>query len=145
MEYCRSLQFQQDPNYRTCVNFFEHCMNRNNLDGRIMDFTWKQNRLSKDKEALKNSMLNVIRKKPKMQAQKEEQADAGDQGYGMTAKKEERGMIHDNLVQQSSVPDPTADATKRASAAANKQAANKMNRGSEFKKTAQQMIMNNNM
>lgn len=29
-----------------------------------MDFTWKQNRLSKDKEALKNSVLNVIRKKP---------------------------------------------------------------------------------
>ena len=40
-------------------------MNRHNFDGRIMDFTWKQNRLSKDKEALKNSMLNVIRKKPK--------------------------------------------------------------------------------
>ena len=30
-----------------------------------MDYTWKQNRLSKDKEALKNSMLDVIRKKPK--------------------------------------------------------------------------------
>lgn len=29
-----------------------------------MDYTWKQNRLSKDKEALKNSVLNVIRKKP---------------------------------------------------------------------------------
>jgi hypothetical protein len=30
-----------------------------------MDYTWKQNRLSKDKEALKNSVLNVIRKKAK--------------------------------------------------------------------------------
>lgn len=29
-----------------------------------MDYTWKQNRLSKDKEALKNSVMNVIRKKP---------------------------------------------------------------------------------
>ena len=29
-----------------------------------MDYTWKQNRLSKDKEALKTSVLNVIRKKP---------------------------------------------------------------------------------
>jgi hypothetical protein len=28
-----------------------------------MDYTWKQNRLSKDKEALKNSVMNVIRKK----------------------------------------------------------------------------------
>lgn len=30
----------------------------------MLDYTWKQNRLSKDKEALKNSVLNVIRKKP---------------------------------------------------------------------------------
>ena len=30
-----------------------------------MDYTWKQNRLSKDKEALKNS---VIRKKPAAKA-----------------------------------------------------------------------------
>ena len=62
----------------------------------------------------------------------------------MTAKKEERGMIVDSGLQQS-VPDPNADTTKRASAAATKQAANKMNRGSEFKKTAQQMIMKNNI
>ena len=40
-------------------------MKRNNLDPKVMDFTWKQNRLSKDKEALKNSMMDVIRKKPK--------------------------------------------------------------------------------
>jgi len=29
-----------------------------------MDYTWKQNRLSKDKESLKAQMLGVIRKKP---------------------------------------------------------------------------------
>lgn len=65
MEYCRSLKFEQDPNYRTCIGFFETCMQRHNFDARIFDYTWKQNRLSKDKEALKNSVLNVIRKKPK--------------------------------------------------------------------------------
>jgi len=65
MEYCRSLQFSQDPDYKICVNLFEKCLNRHNFDGKLFDFTWKQNRLSKDKEALKNSMLNVIRKKPK--------------------------------------------------------------------------------
>jgi hypothetical protein len=43
-------------------------MNRHQLDSKTMDYTWKQNRLSKDKEALKNSVMNVIRKKP----QKEE-------------------------------------------------------------------------
>ena len=41
-------------------------MKRHNLDAKVNDFTWKQNRLSKDKEALKNSMLDVIRKKPKV-------------------------------------------------------------------------------
>jgi hypothetical protein len=43
-------------------------MTRHTLDVRVFDYTWKQNRLSKDKEALKNSMLNVIRKKPRMAA-----------------------------------------------------------------------------
>ena len=41
-------------------------MKRHNQDSKVMDYTWKQNRLSKDKEALKNSMLDVIRKKPKI-------------------------------------------------------------------------------
>jgi hypothetical protein len=39
-------------------------MLRHQMDGKLMDYTWKQNRLSKDKEALKNSVMNVIRKKP---------------------------------------------------------------------------------
>ena len=33
------------------------------MDSKMSDYTWKQNRLSKDKEALKNSVLNVINKK----------------------------------------------------------------------------------
>lgn len=65
MEYCRRLKFEEDPDYKLCVGFFEKCMKRNNMDAKVLDFTWKQNRLSKDKEALKNSMLDVIRKKPK--------------------------------------------------------------------------------
>ena len=47
-------------------------MQRHNFDPKIYDFTWKQNRLSKDKEALKASLLNIIHKKPKKQY--EEQA-----------------------------------------------------------------------
>ena len=64
MDYCRSLKFEQEPNYKTCLGLFESCMQRHSLDPKTMDYTWKQNRLSKDKEALKNSVLNVIRKKP---------------------------------------------------------------------------------
>jgi hypothetical protein len=69
MEYCRSLKFEQEPNYKQCIGMFENCLTRHKFDMKILDFTWKQNRLSKDKEALKNSVLNVInRKKPAKQA-----------------------------------------------------------------------------
>ena len=139
MEYCRSIKFEQEPNYRTCLGFFEHCMQRHEFDPRVFDYTWKQNRLSKDKEALKNSMLNVIRKKPRMQQPANQRDAAGDQGYGATAKKEAagaQGMVVDQQhaqAQQQSPPEYAA--ANRASAAATKQISN-MNRGSEFKKNA---------
>lgn len=97
MEYCRSLKFEQEPNYRTCLNFFEGCLSRHQHDPRVFDYTWKQNRLSKDKEALKNSMLNVIRKKPRQQPGASGRVE-GDQGYGATAKKDTpgaQGMVVD--------------------------------------------------
>lgn len=63
MEYCRSLKFEQDPDYKLMIGFFEKCMARHSFDSKMMDYTWKQNRLSKDKDALKNSIMNVINKK----------------------------------------------------------------------------------
>jgi hypothetical protein len=54
-------------------------------------------------------------------------------------KKEERGRIVDSGLQQS-VPDPNAGTAARASAAATKHQTSYMNRGSEFKKTAQQVL-----
>jgi len=65
MDYCRSLKFEQEPNYKTCVGFFKGCMTRHNFDPKIYDYTWKQNRLNKDKEALKRELQNLIHKKPK--------------------------------------------------------------------------------
>ena len=62
-------------------------MSRHEFDHRVFDYTWKQNRLSKDKEALKNSMLNVIRKKPRMQ-NRGDGDNAADQGIVATAKKD---------------------------------------------------------
>lgn len=66
MQYCRNLKFEEEPNYKYLIGLFEECLNRHKLDPNLLDFTWKQNRLNKDKEALKNSVLNVIRKKPKV-------------------------------------------------------------------------------
>ena len=65
MDYCRSLSFEQDPDFKFALGIFEKCMMRHNFDLKAYDFIWKQNRLSKDKEALKNSVLNVIKRKPK--------------------------------------------------------------------------------
>lgn len=65
MTYCRNLKFEEEPNYKYCVQLFQHCLRRHNLEPNTAQYYWKQNFLNKDKEALKNSMLNIIRKKPK--------------------------------------------------------------------------------
>jgi hypothetical protein len=62
MEYCRSIKFEEGPNYKTALSFLEKCVARNNFDMKITDFTWKQNRLLRDKEMLKNSVKNVLKK-----------------------------------------------------------------------------------
>jgi len=62
MEYCRELKFEQEPNYKKCIGFWEACSARHNFDLNIKDFTWKQNRLSKDKESLKAQMMSVLKK-----------------------------------------------------------------------------------
>jgi len=71
MDYCRALKFEGEPNYKQCIGFFENCMSRNNFDPKVMDYTWKQNRLSKDKEALKAQMMGVIKKKDKKDDEKD--------------------------------------------------------------------------
>jgi len=95
-------------------------MVRHNFDLDVYDYTWKQNRLSKDKAALKASLMNVIQRKPKKTLGKDE-----DQGYkASAARAEERGTTQ-------------MEVSKRAS---NGQTA--YNRGSEFKKGAQQILNN---
>lgn len=54
MEYCRKLKFEEEPDYKHIIGIFEKCINRHGFDTKVTDFTWKQNRLVKDKEALKN-------------------------------------------------------------------------------------------
>lgn len=64
MEYCRQLDFKDDPDYKYLIRLFENVMQRENLDPKQMDFTWKENRLTKAKEDLKNQIAGVIGKKP---------------------------------------------------------------------------------
>jgi len=46
-------------------------MQRHNFDPNVYDFTWKQNRLAKDKDALKRELMNLIQKKPKKEGNDE--------------------------------------------------------------------------
>ena len=112
MEYCRSLKFEQDPDYKYMIGLFEKCLHRHNLDQRVHDYMWKQNRLSKDKEALKNSVLNVINKKknpdeakkpnpgakvepegmPKQPMQVGQKNDGSGAHYGVGKKEENKAM-----------------------------------------------------
>lgn len=63
MLYCRQLKFKEEPDYAMLIAKFENCMKRNNMDPKVTnDFAWKGNQLSKDKQALKNSINGVINK-----------------------------------------------------------------------------------
>lgn len=75
MDYCRALTFEQEPDYSRCIRFWDSCMTRHEYDTRVYDYTWKQNRLSKDKEMLKSAMMNVIKKKPKKEANQDAAKD----------------------------------------------------------------------
>ena len=63
MEYCRQLKFEQEPNYSYLINMLENCMQKHNFDQKVIDYSWKQNRLVKEKEQLKNAIFNLINKK----------------------------------------------------------------------------------
>ena len=75
--YCRNLNFEDTPDYQACLTLFENCMKRHSFDPSLFDYTWKQNKLAKDKEALKSSLKNIIAKKPKKKETGVEDPDQG--------------------------------------------------------------------
>ena len=60
MQFCRSLSFTADPDYRYILNLFEQCMERNAFDIKTPDFIWNKNRLVLEKEALKQNMIRAL-------------------------------------------------------------------------------------
>jgi len=62
MQYCRSLSFTADPDYRYILSLFDGCMERNGFDVKTPDFIWNKNRLVLEKEALKQNMLRALQK-----------------------------------------------------------------------------------
>lgn len=50
MNYCRSLQFVDDPDYKYMIGLFEGCLKKNGHDPKVHDFIWSKNRLFLEKE-----------------------------------------------------------------------------------------------
>lgn len=72
MEYCRKLEFAEDPDYKYIIGLFENCLKKNNFDPKVVDYTWKQNRLTRDKEQLKKEVAALVVKKKKEDHKEEE-------------------------------------------------------------------------
>lgn len=70
MNYCRKLQFVEDPDYKYILGLFEGCMKKNGWDPKVPDFIWNKNRLELEKQALKANLMKVI-SKPNKNAEQE--------------------------------------------------------------------------
>jgi phage-related protein len=86
MQYCRSLKFTDDPDYRYILGLFDNCMERNAFDSKTPDFIWNKNRLVLEKEALKQNMMRALQKPAQNTTTKktpggEEEEDQGKQQY----------------------------------------------------------------
>ena len=62
MNYCRKLQFQEDPDYKYMIGLFENIMRQNGWDPKVPDFIWEKNRFYQQREILKKDMMKVINK-----------------------------------------------------------------------------------
>ena len=63
MEYCKKLEFTQDPDYGLLIGLFEKAMTDNSFDPKVFDYTWKEDRLTREKLALKKEMMELLKKK----------------------------------------------------------------------------------
>jgi len=81
MNYCRKLQFTEDPDYKYVLGLFEGCMKKNGWDPKVPDFIWNKNRLVLEKEALKQNLMKVI-SKPIKKLENEEAGEEQRKGEG---------------------------------------------------------------
>jgi len=45
MHYCRQLKFDEEPDYKLAIGFFESCLVRHEYDPTVFNYTWKTRRL----------------------------------------------------------------------------------------------------
>jgi hypothetical protein len=78
MNYCRKLQFTEDPDYKYILGLFEGCMKKNGWDPKVPDFIWNKNRLDIEKQALKQNLMKIISRPVKKQYLEGEGEQEGD-------------------------------------------------------------------
>lgn len=106
MNYCRKLQFTEDPDYKYMIGLFEGCMKKNGYDPKVPDFIWNKNRLFLEKEQLKQNMIKVIGKP----AKKPEDEEAGEEQKKEPARKIDKGSVainQANAILQKRKEDPS--------------------------------------
>ena len=80
MQYCRTLSFTADPDYKYLYNLFDGCSERHGFDIKQPDFIWNKNRLFMERENLKASMMRVIKKKEQTGTGEKPSGDGGAAG-----------------------------------------------------------------
>ena len=65
LEYCRNLKFEEEPDYKKCLSFFEDCMTRLNLDPQDFNYTWKNKIAIEANEEEEKGMLADLERKEK--------------------------------------------------------------------------------
>jgi len=63
LEYCRKVDFEQEPDYKYCIGLFRSCLARHEIDYLSTDFLWKRNQLEYQKQKLMQSIRGVLTKK----------------------------------------------------------------------------------
>ena len=88
MNYCRSLTFIADPDYKYLYDLFEGCSERHGFDLKQPDFIWNKNRLYMERENLKMSMMRVIKKPNKKEDEEPDKTEGGPAGAAAADKKQ---------------------------------------------------------
>ena len=50
LKYAKSLGFTEEPDYKYCIEMFEHCMMQNKINPGRIDFCWNQEWFQKSKK-----------------------------------------------------------------------------------------------
>ena len=60
LKYCRGLKYAEEPDYVKCLSLFSECMQRHNLNPKVITFKWKRKASPKKTVKRVNKLSNLI-------------------------------------------------------------------------------------